>query len=315
MISFSEDIRAGLSSSPKHISSKWFYNAQGDALFQQIMELPEYYLTRAEHQLLSQHKAAIFSEFDPNEAIQLIELGAGDGKKTCILIDYLTKTGRTFRYVPIDISQNVLDILCAALSQEYPGIEVLPITKDYFSALKDPLLQRGGKKLLLFLGSNVGNLDEQDSIDFFKELGASLHQGDAILTGFDRVKDPAKILAAYNDSQGVTRDFNLNLLRRMNDELGADFDINLWEHVPEYSIEQKSALSFLKSKTAQVVHFNSLNMRVSFQENELIHTEISRKFDLEDIALLAKAAGFNKIRNFDHPEPLYTDSLWSIKAS
>jgi L-histidine Nalpha-methyltransferase len=310
MISIAQDVIAGLQSTPKRISSRWFYDAKGDALFQQIMKLPEYYLTRAEFSVLSNHAEDIFAPFNQDESIQLIELGAGDGEKTRILLNHLRDSGRRFTYVPIDISQNALDKLSKALKSEYPNIELLPLQDDYFSALKNPVLHVGARKLIMFLGSNVGNLNEQDAVQFYTELNNALKPGDAVLTGFDRVKNPETILAAYNDAQGVTRQFNMNLLLRLNSELGSDFNLNDWEHQPEYNEERKSALSFLRSKIKQDVHFESLNATISFESGERIHTEMSRKFDLQDIEQLAETTGFSITANFDHPEPLYTDSLW-----
>jgi len=312
MIVFESDVLEGLQQRPKRISSRWFYDAKGDELFQQIMKLPEYYLTRAEFSVLSEHAEEIFSGFPPTEPIQIVELGAGDGQKTRILLNYLQNTKRQFRYVPIDISKNVLTLLSKALKDEYPEIEILPLQTDYFSALKDPILQTGARKLVMFLGSNVGNLNEEDAFTFFSELRAALKPGDTVLIGFDRVKNAEIILAAYNDAQGVTRAFNMNLLHRLNTELGANFLLEHWEHQPKYSVERKSALSFLRSKIKQDVHFQTLNATIHFEENELIHTEMSRKFTQEDIQQLAENCGFEIVANFDHPQPLYTDSLWQV---
>jgi len=312
MIVFESDVLEGLQQRPKRISSRWFYDAKGDELFQQIMKLPEYYLTRAEFSVLSEHVEDIFSGFPLTEPIQIVELGAGDGQKTRILLNYLQNTKRQFRYVPIDISKNVLTLLSKALKDEYPEIEILPLQTDYFSALKDPILQTGARKLVMFLGSNVGNLNEEDAYAFFSELRAALKPGDTVLIGFDRVKNAETILAAYNDAQGVTRAFNMNLLHRLNIELGANFLLEHWEHQPKYSVERKSALSFLRSKIKQNVHFQTLNTTIHFEENELIHTEMSRKFTQEDIQQLAENSGFEIVANFDHPQPLYTDSLWQV---
>jgi L-histidine Nalpha-methyltransferase len=315
MISIAQDVIAGLKRTPKRISSRWFYDAKGDALFQKIMKLPEYYLTRAEFSVLSTHSEDIFAPFDQSEPLQLIELGAGDGEKTRILLNCLRDSDRDFTYVPIDISQNALDKLSKALKSEYPNMELLPLQDDYFSALKNPVLHTGARKLIMFLGSNVGNLNELDAVQFYTELNHALKPGDAVLTGFDRVKNPETILAAYNDAQGVTRQFNLNLLARLNSELGANFNVTNWEHQPEYNKERKSALSFLRSKIKQDVYFESENITISFEAGELIHTEMSRKFDLQDIEQLASATGFSIAANFDHTEPLYTDSLWLKKDS
>jgi L-histidine Nalpha-methyltransferase len=312
MISIQEDVIAGLLENPKRISSKWFYDEKGDKLFQDIMELPEYYLTRAEYSVLKNNANNIFSYFSFDKPIQIVELGAGDGKKTRVLFNYLNAENKPFEYVPIDISQNALSQLEDALKQEYPRMDIKSIQTDYFEALKSEALQSTKNKLVLFLGSNVGNLNEKDSIDFFSQLHSALKPGDGVLIGFDRAKNPETILAAYNDAAGVTRNFNLNLLTRLNRELGANFELKNWEHQPKYDIERKSALSFIRSTKEQSVTFEKANKTIHFDEGELIHTEISRKFDLEDILNLAAKSGFKVAANFDHEEPLYTDILWLV---
>lgn len=310
MLSIQEDVIRGLSQTPKRISSRWFYDTKGDKLFQEIMELPEYYLTRAEFKVLKENAAEIFSVFQDNEAINIVELGAGDGKKTRVLFDYLNAKERDFQYVPIDISQNALNKLESALQIEYPSLDILCLQTDYFTALKSEALSGHGRKLVLFLGSNVGNLLEHEAVAFFKEMNEALKPGDAVLIGLDRVKDPEVILAAYNDAAGVTRNFNMNLLSRLNDELGADFEIGQWQHEPRYDQERKAALSFIKSLKKQKVTFRDSGKSFSFEEGELIHTEISRKFTDEDIKALASESGFKLLMNLNHEQPLYTDSLW-----
>lgn len=310
MLSIKEDVIRGLSQSPKRISSRWFYDARGDRLFQKIMELPEYYLTRTEFKVLQEHAQEIFEVFSENEKINIIELGAGDGKKTRVLFNYLVDTEKTFRYVPIDISENALEKLQVALKDEYPTLDILALQTDYFSALKSEALSGTGRKLVLFLGSNVGNMLEHESIAFFKEMYAALNIGDALLIGFDRVKDPEIILSAYNDKSGVTREFNMNLLHRLNEELGANFDLCKWQHLPKYNQEMKAAVSFLQSLEDQEVVFENLGNSFSFEKGELIHTEISRKFTEEDITKLANESGFKLFMNFNNEKPLYTNSLW-----
>ncbi|MEX1188683.1 MAG: L-histidine N(alpha)-methyltransferase [Bacteroidia bacterium] len=310
MLPIVEDVINGLSANPKRISSRWFYDSVGDKLFQDIMELPEYYLTRAEYSVLELNAKDIFAPFARDKQINIVELGAGDGKKTRVLFDYLISENRAFKYFPIDISQNALDKLCNALKTEYQNMNILGLQTDYFSALKSDALNKTENKLVLFLGSNVGNLSDQEAPAFFTELFSVLKSGDKVLIGFDRVKDPEVILAAYNDAAGVTRDFNLNLLNRLNKELGADFNLQAWEHQPEYSVERKAALSFIVSKEDQYVNFSLQNKTFHFQKGERIHTEISRKFDADDMNLLASKAGFKVLDNFNHPDPLYTDSFW-----
>jgi len=308
---FAEDVLDGLSAFTKRISSRWFYDETGDKLFQKIMELPEYYLTRAEYEILERYAGEIVNQFPVDELIQLVELGAGDGLKTRLILKALLKANRKFRYVPIDISLNALQNLRESLTSEFLGIEILALQTDYFSALKSEALTNSGNKLVLFLGSNVGNLSESDAPLFFGQLSASLKAGDSVITGFDRVKEEDVILAAYNDRSGVTKAFNLNLLTRINRELDGNFQLEDWAHKPAYDPIRKAATSSLVSLVDQEVRIEMLDSTFSFNAGEQINTEISRKFAAEDISELAVNAGFNIRKNFEVKENWFTDSWWS----
>lgn len=305
---FAADVLEGLSSDPKRLSSRWFYDEIGDELFQQIMAMPEYYLTRAEYSILEKGAKELI-QFLPKE-FHLVELGAGDGTKTKLLLNELFRSKHTFKYFPIDISENALIGLSASLKNEYPDLNAEGIQAEYFNALKSQILNNNTAKLILFLGSNVGNLNKEQSVAFFNELYDSINPGDFVFTGFDRVKDPNKILLAYNDKSGITAKFNLNLLNRINRELDANFDLNQFYHQPEYNAEMKAAVSFLVSKTDQTVYLKKLDKRVEFKSHERIHTEISRKFTLSDIQALADNSGFRIIKNYHSEEDEFTDSLW-----
>jgi dimethylhistidine N-methyltransferase len=308
---FETDVIAGLSDSPKHISSRWFYDETGDALFQQIMQLPEYYLTRAEYDILQKYAAELVAHISGEEEIQCIEFGAGDGLKSRLIIQAFLKANRKFRFVPVDISINALNKLTSALVTEFPQLDILPLQSDYFSALEHDALSDKGSKLVLFLGSNVGNLNETDAPAFFGKLNQSMQFGDTVLTGFDRVKDPEIILAAYNDRQGITRAFNINLLTRINRELGGNFDSQNWSHKPQYDPIRKAATSSLVSMKTQVVKLELLNREFYFEAGEELHTEISRKFTLEDIHQLSLDSGFKLLHNFELQANWFTDSWWS----
>lgn len=305
---FATEVLEGLSAQPKRLSSKWFYDELGDALFQQIMAMPEYYLTRAEYWILEKHSKEIVKLL-PSD-FQLVELGAGDGTKTKILLNEIIRGKYFVKYFPIDISENALTKLKKTLQDEYPKLNTQGIQAEYFTALKSPILNNEKQKLILFLGSNIGNLNQAQSFDFFKQLFDSINPGDFVFTGFDRVKDPKTILQAYNDRKGITAEFNLNLLRRMNRELNSDFDLSKFYHLPEYDEEIKAAVSFLVSKDDQEIHFGKLNKTISFRAGEKIHTEISRKFTLEEIQELGFNTGFEVIMDFHSEGNAFTNSLW-----
>lgn len=305
---FAADVWDGLNSNPKRLSSRWFYDEIGDALFQQIMAMPEYYLTRAEYWILEHYSNEIIHQLP--ERFQLLELGAGDGTKTKLLLNEIQRSDYSVKYFPIDISANALSELNNSLQIEYPDLNSESIQAEYFTALKSPILNNTEQKLILFLGSNIGNLNYLQSLDFFKQLFDSINPGDFVLTGFDRVKDPEIILQAYNDKNGITAKFNLNLLNRINRELDANFNINAFYHQPEYDDKTQSAVSYLVSKIDQKVHLKKLNLSVEFKSKERIHTEISRKFTMNDIDELAYKSGFRIIKNYHSLENEFTDSLW-----
>lgn len=305
---FAADVWDGLNSNPKRLSSRWFYDEIGDALFQQIMAMPEYYLTRAEYWILEHYSNEIIHQLP--KRFQLLELGAGDGTKTKLLLNEIQRSDYSVKYFPIDISANALSELNNSLQIEYPDLNSESIQAEYFTALKSPILNNTEQKLILFLGSNIGNLNYLQSLDFFKQLFDSINPGDFVLTGFDRVKDPEIILQAYNDKNGITAKFNLNLLNRINRELDANFNINAFYHQPEYDDKTQSAVSYLVSKIDQKVHLKKLNLSVEFKSKERIHTEISRKFTMNDIDELAYKSGFHIINNYHSLENEFTDSLW-----
>jgi dimethylhistidine N-methyltransferase len=288
-----EDVAAGLSSEVKYLLSKYFYDAEGDRLFQQIMKMPEYYLTDCEYEIFSTRGADILKAFSKDsKAFDLLEFGAGDGTKTRILIKRLLENGADFRYVPIDISGDVLENLQNGLSKEFPQLKVRPENADYFSALDSLQIESDRPKLVLFIGSSIGNFREEVIHRFMAELYKKLNSGDEVLLGYDLMKNPHTILRAYNDPTGITKAFNLNVLRRINRELGADFNIEAFEHYPYYDPETGLAKSYLVSLKQQIVKIDALDQNFKFKVGEVIHTEISRKFKVEDIEAYFEKAGF-----------------------
>ncbi|QDH78548.1 L-histidine N(alpha)-methyltransferase [Echinicola soli] len=281
---FKKDVYVGLSAPNKHLPSKYFYDKEGDALFVEIMHLPEYYLTRAEMDIFENQTDGIIKalQLSPDLYFELIELGAGDGLKTKRLLHLLDQRGYKFDYFPVDISQNALDKLEADLKSELPGVSVIKKQGDYFQILAS-LKEIKKPKVILFLGSNIGNMPDEVATQFIYDLGSNLHPGDKLLLGADLIKPASIVLPAYNDSKGVTAAFNYNLLTRINRELGADFDIGNFRHQPEYTEQEGVARSFLVSQTDQTVRIKSLDKSFDFKKGERIETEVSRKYNDEVI--------------------------------
>lgn len=277
---FKTDVSVGLRSTPKRLSSKYFYDKIGDALFVQIMNMPEYYLTRSEFEIFSKQTQKLIDSFEiqKDNYFELIELGAGDGTKTKELLKELVKQKYNFDYFPIDISQNAMDHLDGALKNEIPDLNVQSKQGDYFQVLSS-FKNSNHKKVVLFLGSNIGNLNDDLAHKFIYQLGANIKPDDVLLLGVDLIKSRDIVLPAYNDAAGITSRFNLNLLQRINNELGGDFDLNQFIHSPDFSEESSVAESSLVSTVRQSVRIQSLNETFHFEEGEKIHTEISRKYN------------------------------------
>lgn len=308
---FAKDIDKGLSASPKCLSSKYFYDEAGDKLFQTIMGLGEYYLTRAEFEIFDTHKASMLRSFlGADESFNLIELGAGDGTKTKVLLRHFVASGIDFNYSPIDISQHVLDLLTRDLKKELPKLKVNAIQGDYFDALSKLNQNHCQKEVVLFLGSNIGNFSNTATEQFLSKLSENLSKGDLLLIGFDLMKDPNVILNAYNDQLGVTKAFNINLLNRINNELGADFDLEAFTHFPTYNPVTGETRSHLVSTKDQEVTIQALEKTYYFKAWEAIHTEVSQKYSMKMIEDFAKNAGFRIVRNFTDRENYFVDSLW-----
>jgi L-histidine Nalpha-methyltransferase len=311
---FAEDVRRGLSASPKSLQSKYFYDDEGSRLFQEIMDLPEYYLTRSEHEILETKAPEIFQAFGgPDSSFDLIELGAGDGTKTAVLADYFLKQNTDFTYIPIDISQEAIDLLTNKFAAEFPDLAINAHCGDYFRILETLGGISGRKKVILFLGSNIGNFSRTDAVAFFKRLRAAMSPVDFLIVGFDLQKDPHVILRAYDDGAGVTAAFNLNLLSRINRELGGTFDLTHFSHYALYRPNECAARSFLISRKRQSVFIDALNQTFEFGAWEPIFMEISQKYNSDMILELAEESGFNVSANFTDGREYFVDSLWSIR--
>lgn len=305
---FEKDVLDGLSSTPKSIPSRYFYDETGDKLFQQIMTLDEYYLTKAEFEILNTYGEEIIQKY-LHDTFQLVELGAGDGLKTKILLDEVFASGKKFNYLPVDISTHALESLMTDLHANYPHLNGYGISDDYFSALKK-INGVEKQKVVMFLGSNIGNYTPPEAENFLIEMRNNLQPDDILLIGIDLKKDPEVIRRAYDDSQGVTKEFNLNLLRRINRELGGNFKLEDFDHLPIYDSASGAAKSFLISKKDQTVKINAISKTFSFAKNELIGTEISQKYSLEEIADMSVRTGFELQSNYLDQKGYFVDTIW-----
>ncbi|CAM4103522.1 L-histidine N(alpha)-methyltransferase [Gillisia hiemivivida] len=310
---FEEDVYSGLTSYPKHLSSKYFYDKKGDKLFQDIMNLPEYYLTNCEYNILANNTQEIADAFTGANGFDLIELGAGDGKKTKLLLRYLTDKKIDFDYLPVDISQNALDELEGSLKKELPSISVKPQQGTYFKTLERLSDYNSRKKVILVLGSNIGNLLHKDAIDFLKQIQEAMSPDDMLFMGFDQKKNPQTVLDAYNDPTGVTEAFNKNVLERINSELNGDFDLESFFHWETYNPESGTAKSFLISKEKQTVTINDLALTVNFEAWESIHTEISQKYDNMIVEWLASQADLKVTDSFADEKHFYKNYIFRKK--
>jgi L-histidine N-alpha-methyltransferase len=280
------DVRAGLGAQPRTLPPKYFYDARGSDLFDRITRLPEYYPTRTERAILRDRVAEIA---DLTGAVTLMELGSGTSEKTRLLLRALRATGSLRRFVPFDVDPAVLLEAGAAVAAEYPGLTVEPVLGDFEQHLGE--LPRGPHRLLAFLGSTIGNLDPDQRRPFYADVRATLAPGDHFLLGTDLVKSPERLVAAYDDDQGVTAEFNKNVLRVLNRELGADFDPEAFEHVAVWDADNEWIEMRLRSVRAQTVQVADLDLRVDLAEGEEIRTEISAKFRRERMTAELSRAG------------------------
>lgn len=304
-----EHVCSGLSSIPKQLSSKFFYDDRGSKIFQEIMQLPEYYLTRAEDKILREQSEAIYEHLDFSHPFNVVELGAGDGSKTLHLLSHLLDEQIEFTYCPIDISRQAIVDLSVKLEKHLPYLDIQPYVGDYFQMLGE-VFTANRPTLVLFLGSNIGNFENAAAIKMLSLVGNELRKKDKLLIGVDLKKNPNIIRRAYFDERRVTAEFNLNLLRRINRELHADFREDQFDFYSHYDPVTGDVRSYLISMVDQVVTIPDLDQNFSFKENEVIRTELSKKYSLQDVEALGKNSGFSVVKNFLDPNAYFTDSLW-----
>lgn len=306
--SVAEAVKKGLTQKEKSLPSWLFYDAEGDRLFQEIMKMPEYYLTNCEFDIFQKHKDDILSIISSDAAgFNLIEFGAGDGMKTEILLKHFVEQNATFNYKPVDISQNVLNFLQERMQKSIPDLDIEPINKEYFSALDSLNEARKNPMVVLFMGGNIGNFEIEDAQSFVNQIANKLRTGDRIIIGFDMKKDPELILSAYNDKEGITRQFNMNILKRLNGELDADFDLGQFKHYPSYDPQTGTTKSFLISKKQHTVHLKAIDTTINFKAWENIHVEVSQKFDEDMIENLTTKAGLTVEKYFYDEKNYFAD--------
>jgi dimethylhistidine N-methyltransferase len=310
---FYRDVMKGLSSRPKYLPSKYFYDVKGDAIFQEIMNCVEYYPFACELEIFRQKASELASEIrGAGDSIDLIELGAGDCTKSMHLLKQLLKTGTSFTYMPVDISSNIISYLEAELPLAIPGLKIKGLTGEYFTMLEKAMEFSNNRKVILFLGSNLGNMSVTEAAIFCKDLRNHLCPGDLAIIGLDLKKNPRTILAAYNDKEGITRRFNLNLLERINRELDADFDLCKFDHFPVYDPQSGVCKSYLVSKTDQDISIGYMGKEemIHFDKSEEIFMEISQKYTVPQIGELAAGASFEMVRTFYDSRGWFADSVW-----
>jgi L-histidine Nalpha-methyltransferase len=283
------DVRVGLSADPKWLPSKWFYDACGSELFEQITELPEYYPTRTERELLRRSAGQIAAR---TAVDTLVELGSGSSEKTRLLLDALTATGSLQRYVPLDVSESALRGAMAAVAREYPALAVHGVVGDFTEHLELLPASQGGCRLVAFLGGTIGNLLPTERASFFAALRTALDPGELMLLGAGLVTDPAVMVPAYDDAAGVTAEFNRNVLRVLNRELGGDFDVDTFDHLAVWNAPHGWIEMRLRARHAMTVRLPAVGMTVHYAEGEQMRTEISTKFRRTELEAELAAAGF-----------------------
>ena len=306
---FKKDILVGLNHPTKYIPSMYFYDETGSFLFDQITEHKDYYLTNCEIEILKNAKDKI-SKYLKGKAFNLIEFGPGNGSKAKILIQQFLKDDLTFTYMPIDISQKYLDNIIQSFKEEIPQLHINAIQQDYLKGMKDLSAQSANPNFVLFLGSNIGNLTLLAAQSFLKDLKNSLNKGDYVLIGFDLRKDINTLMNAYDDSDGITRAFNYNLLKRVNTELEANFILDNFYHYVTYNVTLGAMESYLVSTEEHSVDILALNSTIQFHAYEPIHVESSHKYLHAQIEKLAANAGFEVFMNFTDQKKYFVDSLW-----
>jgi dimethylhistidine N-methyltransferase len=297
-----KDVIEGLTKTPKSLPSKYFYDRQGSQLFEEICQLPEYYPTRTEAAILQEYAQEIVAY---TGACELIELGSGSSTKTRLLLDAYYQQQKSSKYVPIDVSETILKASAIELQKEYPNLPIQGLIGTYEQALDYCQNPSDNTRMIFFLGSSIGNFSAAECDKFLEKIATVLKAGDYFLLGIDLQKPVAILEAAYNDSQGVTAAFNLNMLSHLNWRFQADFNLDLFSHQAIYNQEQSQIEMYLICQKTHPVHLKKLDLTVNFEASESILTEISRKFNLETMQKDLESKGLNLLKVFTDPENLF----------
>lgn len=306
---FAEDVLEGLTSKKKRLSSKYFYDDNGSQIFRQIMKMPEYYPTNCELEILSWQSDTILDKIAFKGKFNIVEFGSGDGTKTKQLLKTFLNKDADFTYMPIDISEEAILILEEDLLSALPKLKMESKIGDYFDVLED-IAKDETPNLFLFLGGNIGNYKKEDVFGLLQKFSSGMKKGDKLLLGIDLQKDPRVIQAAYDDPHGITKAFNMNLLHRINKELDADIAIDQFDFYCHYNPENGEVNSYLYSLIQQQFYSRVLNTSFSFEKNETIWTELSKKYSFAEIEDLANQLNFKVVENFLDGKQYFTDSLW-----
>ena len=306
---FREDVLTGLTASEKHLSCQFFYDSHGSELFEAICDLPEYYLTRAESEILEAHANDIVSAAPKD--VSLVELGSGSATKTRLFIEALLKRQGQLQYIPVDISRTALEESSRDLVEKYSELSILGVSAEYQEGLGIAQEKVTGPRFILWLGSSIGNLDRDAAVAFLGDIQKTMTVQDQLLVGIDLRKDGDILEVAYDDSQGVTAEFNLNLLRRINEEFGGQFDLEGFEHQALYDETLGRVEMHLLSKVDQKVILADLDKTISFTAGEIIHTENSYKYSTEEINMLFARAGLKLKRQWFDEEVRFSLNLVS----
>lgn len=306
---FAEDIMKGLSARRKSIPAKYHYDAEGSRLFERITELPEYYLTSCEMNALQRNRDCL-ADLVQGDSINLVEFGPGDGRKTMPLVEHLIERAIDIRYIAVDISPSALEGLAGDFRERLPDCPVDCLAADYLEGIRWLSRDSSRRNLVLFLGSSIGNFSPGQAESFLQSLNDSLKDRDLLVTGFDRVKEPELIHRAYNDSEDVTAEFNLNLLMRINRELDGEFDISRFTFEGRYDERDRVMRSHLLSNQEQRVRVGALDRTFSFEQGEPIHTEDSHKYRESDIEAMAARTGFRVRSHLYDSRQYFIDSVW-----
>jgi dimethylhistidine N-methyltransferase len=309
---FAAEVLIGLTGPSKRLPCRFIYDEEGSRLFKEIMDLPEYYLTRSETEILGANGEAICNLVGEG-TLNLLELGAGDGKKTRLLLKSLLEhCDPCLDFVPVDISESAVSELTGNFADEFPSLSIKGIVAEYFDAISWLAGRDSDRNLVLFLGSNIGNFAPSDREVFLLHLRNALDAGDLVLMGFDLKKDTGVIEQAYNDSRGITGRFNFNLLSRINTELGGTFDESKFFFRSGWDPDEDAVQSFLVSRTDQRVYVRELDRAFEFKAWEPIHTESSYKFSSNEVKALAERVGFKRLGEFYDSNRYFLDVLWEV---